>query len=52
MKSRRMMWAGHITRIAEKRRACMVLVKRPKRKIPMGRPRHRWRILLKMYLRK
>ena len=40
--SRRMIWAGHIARVGEKRGAYRVLVGKPEGKRPLGRPRHRW----------
>jgi hypothetical protein len=49
MKSRRMIWAGRVARMGEKRRTCMVLVEI---RIPLARPRRRWRILLKYILGK
>jgi hypothetical protein len=39
--SRRMRWVGYVARIREKRNACMLLVGKPKRKRPVGRPRRR-----------
>jgi hypothetical protein len=42
IKSRRMRWAGHVARIGEKRNAYRLLVGKPERKKPLGRPRHRW----------
>jgi hypothetical protein len=42
MKSRRMRWAGHAARMGERRGACKVLVDKPDRKKPHGRPRCRW----------
>jgi hypothetical protein len=41
MKARRMRWAGHVTQIGEKRNAYRLLVGKPKRKRPLGRPRRR-----------
>jgi hypothetical protein len=41
IKSRRMRWAGHATRM-EKRNAYKILVGKPEGKRPLGRPRHRW----------
>ena len=35
-------WAGHVARMGEERGAYSVLVGKPKGKIPLGRPRHRW----------
>jgi hypothetical protein len=41
IKSRRMRWAGHVTRIGEKRNMCRLLVGKPEGKRPLGRPRCR-----------
>jgi hypothetical protein len=41
IKSRRMRWAGHVARIAEKRNACRILVGKPEGKRSLGRPRRR-----------
>jgi hypothetical protein len=51
IKSRRMRWAGHVARIRETKNACMILVGKPERKRPLGRPRHRWVDNIKIYLR-
>jgi hypothetical protein len=40
--SKRMRWAGHVDRMGEKRNAYRILVGKPKRKRPLGRPRRRW----------
>jgi hypothetical protein len=42
IKSRRMTWAGHATRIGERRIAYRLLVGKPEGKSPLGRPRPRW----------
>jgi hypothetical protein len=42
MKSRRMRWVGHVTRIAERRGVYRILVPKPERKRPLGRPARRW----------
>jgi hypothetical protein len=42
IKSRRMRWADHVTRMGEKRNACRLLVGKPEGKKPLGRPRRRW----------
>jgi len=39
----RMRWAGHVARMGERRGKYRVLVGRPERKIPLGRPRHSWK---------
>jgi hypothetical protein len=41
IKSRRMRWAGHVTRMGEKRNAYRILVGMSEGKRPLGRPRHR-----------
>jgi len=42
IKSRRMRWAGHVTRMGEERGVYRVLVGKPEGKRPLGRPRRRW----------
>ena len=42
IKSRRMRWAGHVARIAERRGVHRVLVGKREGKRPLGRPRCRW----------
>jgi hypothetical protein len=42
IKSRRMRWAGHVTRMWEKRNAYRLLVRKPEGKRPLGRPGRRW----------
>jgi hypothetical protein len=42
IKSRRMMWAGHVAQMGEKRNASRVLVGKPEGKRPLGRPKHRF----------
>jgi len=42
IKSRRMRWAGHVTRMGEERGVYRVLVGKPEGRRPLGRPRHRW----------
>jgi hypothetical protein len=41
-KSTRMRWAGHVARMGEKRNVYGLLVGKPERKRPLGRPRRRW----------
>jgi hypothetical protein len=56
IKSRRMRWAGHVTRTGEKRKAYRLLVGnrllvgKPEGKRPLGRPRRRWMDNIRMYL--
>jgi len=39
IKSRRMRWVGHVTRMGERRSVYRVLVGKPEGKRPLGRPR-------------
>jgi hypothetical protein len=41
MKSKRMRWARHVTRMGEERKMYKVLVGKPEGKRRLGRPRHR-----------
>ena len=45
-----MRWAGHVARMRERRGVYSVLVGKPERKRPLGRPRHRWEDNIKMDL--
>jgi hypothetical protein len=51
IKSRRMRWAGHITRMGKKKNAYRILVRKPDGKRPLGRPRRRWVDNIKLDLR-
>jgi len=42
IKSRRIRWVGHVTRMRERRDVYRVLVGKPERKSVLGRPRLRW----------
>jgi hypothetical protein len=42
IKLRRMRWADHVARMGDKRNAYRLLVGKPEKKRPLGRPRHRW----------
>ena len=46
----RMRWARLVARIGERRDVYRVLVRKPKGKRPLGRPRHRWKDNIKMNL--
>jgi len=50
IKSRRMRWAGHVVRMGEERGMCRVLVGKPEGRRPLGRPRRRWVINIRMDL--
>jgi hypothetical protein len=51
IKSRRMRWAGHVARMGEERKLYKVLVGKPERKRPLGRPRRRGEDGIRMDLR-
>ena len=42
LKSRRLIWAGHVARMEQFRNSYRVLVGKPNSKRPLGRPRRRW----------
>ena len=42
IKSRRMGWAGHVARMGDRGGIYRVLVGKPEKKRPFGRPRRRW----------
>ena len=50
VKSRRMRWAGHVACVGEGIGVYRVLVGKPERKRPVGRPRRRWENNIKMAL--
>jgi hypothetical protein len=51
IKSKRMRWAGHMTRMGEGRVVYRILVERPEWRRPLRRPRRRWEDNIKMDLR-
>jgi hypothetical protein len=51
IKSRRMMWAGHVACMGERRNVFRVLVGKPEGKRPLERPRCRWEHGIRMDLR-
>ena len=50
IESRRMRWEGRVARMGERRGVYRVLVGKPERKRPLGRPRRRWENNIKMDL--
>jgi len=50
VKSRIMRWAVHVAHMEEGRGVHRVLVGKPERRRPLGRPRHRWKDNIKMDL--
>jgi hypothetical protein len=51
IKSRRMGWAGHVTRMGKKGNAYRILVGKPEGKSQLGRPRRIWDDNIKIGLR-
>jgi hypothetical protein len=51
IKSKKVIWAWHVTRMGEKRNAYRILVGNPEGKRPLGRPRRQWVDNIKMHLR-
>jgi hypothetical protein len=51
IKARRVTWAGHVTRMGEKRNAYRILVGKPEEKRPPVRTRRRWVDNIKIDLR-
>jgi len=45
-----MRWVGHVARMGEDRRVYRVLLGKPKRRRPLGRPRCRWMDNIRMDL--
>jgi hypothetical protein len=50
VKSKQMIWAGHVARMGEDRAVLRVLVGKPEGKRPLGIPRRRWEDNIKMDL--
>ena len=50
IKSRRLRWAGHVTRMGVRRGAYRVLLGKLEGRKPLGRPRRRWEDNVKMDL--
>jgi hypothetical protein len=50
IKSRRMRWAGHVSRMGEERNAYKVLMGKPEGKRPLGKPRRMWEDGIRMDL--
>ena len=42
IKSRKMRWAGHVTRMGEEKGVYRVLLEKPEGRRPLERPRRRW----------
>jgi hypothetical protein len=50
MKSSRMIWASHVSRMGEERGVPRLLVGKPEGTMPLGRPRRTWEDNIKMDL--
>ena len=48
IKSRRLRWAGHVTRMEEGKDAFKILTGKPTGNRPLGRPRRRWEDNIRM----
>jgi hypothetical protein len=51
IKSSRIRWAGHVAGMGARRNAYRILVEKPEGRRPLGRPRRRWVVNIKMDLR-
>jgi hypothetical protein len=51
IKSRRVRWAGHVARMGARSNKYRIVVGKPERKRPLGKPRRRWVDNIKMYHR-
>jgi hypothetical protein len=51
IKARRMRWAGHVACMEYDIKAYRILVEKPERKNPLGRPKRRWEDGIRMDLR-
>ena len=51
IKCRRLRWAGYVARMEEGRSALKFLADKPTRKRPLGRPRCRWEVNIRMDLK-
>ena len=50
IKSRRMRWLGHVARMGERKGAYRVVVRKPEKNRPLGRPRRRGEYNIRMDL--
>ena len=51
IKSRLLLWTGHVARMEEGRTACKILLGEPTEKGPLGRPMRRWEDNIRMDLK-
>ena len=51
IKSRRLRWAAHVTRMEKCKSAFIILTGTPSGKIPLGRPSHIWEDNIRMNLK-
>ena len=51
IKSRRLIWAGHVARMEKGRSSFKILTGKPTGKRPLGRPRRRWEDNIRMDLK-
>jgi hypothetical protein len=50
IKSRRLRWVGHVARMEERGSAFKMLTAKSTEKIPLGRPKHKWKDNIRMDL--
>jgi hypothetical protein len=48
IKTRKVIWGGHVARMCERKNAYRILVGKAEEKKTLGRPRHRWDDNIKM----
>ena len=51
IKSRKLRWAGHVARMEEGRSTFKILTGKPTGKRPLGRPRRRWKDIIRTDLK-
>jgi hypothetical protein len=45
-----MRWTGHVTHVRDRKGSYRVVVGKPERNRPLGRPRHRWKDNIKLHI--
>lgn len=51
IKSKKVKWDGHVVRMGDNRNAYRVFMGNPEEKRSFGRPKHRWKLILKYILK-
>jgi hypothetical protein len=47
IKPKKVKWDGHVARMGDNRKAYRLLIGNPEEKRSLGRPKHRWKLILK-----